>query len=276
MNLQDETVNWYDRGDAEHWLPTELDTQIPLMDFPGSNIYLKQSLPSMIQSETDSSSLSSCTAGSPVMSLSNILATQTEPSHPTSIWPASINEANMVPWIDVYFDRLHPTLPILSRSSLFVRLLSQEHRKNAQFGSMLLSLCAFSLTQPIEIDERQTTSSRATQARLMMQEAAKMRSCSEFGERPTIDTVLTSFFLFGCLFGSNQHNAAWLRLREALDLAATLGLNQPDTYSHLPDDAKGQRLRTYLVLSITERYVPFSFRVSADQTGHMRCNDDTR
>lgn len=160
----------------------------------------------------------------------------------------------MIPWIDVYFDRLHPTLPVLSRSSLYTRMMLQEHRRNPQFGSMLLSLCAFSLTQPIEINERQTTSSRATQARSMMQEATKMRSSSDFGEHPTIEAVLTSFFLFGCLFGSNQHNAAWLRLREALDLASTLGLNDPGSYRDLSGEEKGQRLRTYLVLSITERY----------------------
>lgn len=89
----------------------------------------------------------------------------------------------------------------------------------------------------------------------MMHEATKMRSCSDFGENPTIEAVLTSFFLFGCLFGSNQHNAAWLRLREALDLAATLGLNDPNSYLDLSSEEKGQRLRTYLVLSITERCV---------------------
>jgi len=136
---------------------------------------------------------------------------------------------------------------------MFIRMLSQEHRQNPQFGAMLLSLCAFSLTQPIEIDERPTSSSRANQARSMMHEATKMRSCSDFGESPTIEAVLTSFFLFGCLFGSNQHNAAWLRLREALDLAATLGLNDPNSYLDLSSEEKGQRLRTYLVLSITER-----------------------
>ena len=168
-------------------------------------------------------------------------------------WPSTINEANMVPWIDVYFDRLHPTIPVLNRSSLYTSMLTQEHRRNSQFGAMLLSLCAFSLTQPIEINERPTTSSRALQARAMMHEATKMRSCSDFGENPTIEAVLTSFFLFGCLFGSNQHNAAWLRLREALDLAATLGLNNPESYHNLSGEEKGQRLRTYLVLSITER-----------------------
>ncbi|KAI9923570.1 hypothetical protein MW887_008579 [Aspergillus wentii] len=246
-------VSWNDRNDVEYWLPDNLEAQVPMFDFPGTNIYLKTSLPSIIQSEADAPGLESHPVEPPSMPLQNMGALQSEGGNTRSVWPPSIIEANMIPWIEVYFDRLHPTLPLLNRSSLFIRMLSQEHRKNPQFGSMLLSLCAFSLTQPIEIDERPTSSSRANQARSMMNEATRMRSCSDFGENPTIEAVLTSFFLFGCLFGSNQHNAAWLRLREALDLAATLGLNNPDLYHDLSSEEKGQRLRTYLVLSITER-----------------------
>jgi hypothetical protein len=247
-------MSWNDRNDVEYWLPDNLHSQVPVFEFPGSNVYLKPSLPSIIQPVPDTSAM-----GMPQHEPQNMpfsptmgsLHSETQETHVA--WPAAINEANMIPWIDVYFDRLHPTIPVLNRSALYTAMLTQEHRKNSQFGAMLLSLCAFSLTQPIEIDERPTTSSRALQARAMMQEATKMRSCSDFGENPTIDDVLTSFFLFGCLFGSNQHNAAWLRIREALDLAATLGLNDPESYRGLSGEEKGQRLRTYLVLSITER-----------------------
>lgn len=249
-------VGWPDRPDVEYWLPDHLGAQVPVFEFPGSNIYLKPSLPSIIQPVPDVSAMNMPPQeqqGLPFSPTVGSMQSQSQDGSDES-WPNSINEANMIPWIDVYFDRLHPTVPVLSRSSLFTRMMCQEHRKNSQFGSMVLSLCAFSLTQPIEINERATTSSRATQARLMMHEATKMRSCSDFGEHPTIEAVLTSFFLFGCLFGSNQHNAAWLRLREALDLASSLGLNDPNSYRDLSGDEKGQRLRTYLVLSITERY----------------------
>ncbi|RHZ67455.1 hypothetical protein CDV55_105889 [Aspergillus turcosus] len=248
-------VSWNERNDVEYWLPDNLDVQVPVFEFPGSNIYLKTSLPSIIQAEQDAPGLQPHHVDASNLALSTMGVMQSAPSPVPmrTTWPSSIAEANMIPWIEVYFDRLHPTLPVLNRSSLFIRMLAQEHRRNPQFGAMLLSLCAFSLTQPIELDERPTSSSRASQARSMMNEATKMRSCSDFGEHPTIEAVLTSFFLFGCLFGSNQHNAAWLRLREALDLAATMGLNNPDSYRDLPNEEKGQRLRTYLVLSITER-----------------------
>ncbi|KAK4869687.1 hypothetical protein LT330_006069 [Penicillium expansum] len=247
-------MSWNDRNDVEYWLPDNLDSQVPVFEYPGSNVYLRPSLPSIIQPVPDAGAMGMPPQEAPNMPFSPTVGSMhSDTQEGDAVWPSTINEANMIPWIDVYFDRLHPTIPVLNRSSLYTSMITQEHRKNSQFGAMLLSLCAFSLTQPIEINERPTTSSRALQARAMMNAATKMRSCSDFGENPTIEAVLTSFFLFGCLFGSNQHNAAWLRIREALDLAATLGLNDPESYQDLSGEEKGQRLRTYLVLSITER-----------------------
>lgn len=280
-------VGWNERNDVEYWLPDNLNSQIPVFEYPGSNVYLKPSLPSIIQPVPDAAIGLPQEAQPMQYSPSpNVSSMHSDNQDSEASWPSTINEANMIPWIDVYFDRLHPTIPVLSRSSLYTSMLTQEHRKNPQFGAMLLSLCAFSLTQPIEIDERPTTSSRALQARAMMNEATKMRSCSDFGENPTIEAVLTSFFLFGCLFGSNQHNAAWLRMREALDLAATLGLNDPESYHDLPGEEKGQRLRTYLVLSITERFVlplslfclfRFCYRITAHQNSEPTpCNGATQ
>lgn len=131
----------------------------------------------------------------------------------SDIWPSNIQEDSLLPWIDIYFNRLHPTVPVLNRSSLYKNILTQEHRRNPNFGALLLALCAFALTQPVQIDERSSYSSRTLQAKSYLNEAVKMRSCSDFGENPTLEAILTSFFLFACLFGSNQHNAAWHRLR---------------------------------------------------------------
>ncbi|KAI9041475.1 fungal specific transcription factor domain-containing protein [Aspergillus affinis] len=242
-------VGWNDRQDVEYWLPDRLGSQVLVFEFLGSKIYLKPSLPSIIQPVPEVSAMNMSPQEQQRMAFSPAVGSsiQHDSQEADDFWPSSINESNMILWIYVYFDLLHPTLPILSRSPIFTRMTSQEHRKNPQFGAILLSLCAFSLILPIEINERATTSSRATQARSMMHEATKMRSCSDFGENPTIEAVLTSLFLFGCLSGSNQHNVAWL------DLAFTLGLNDPETYRDSSGDEKSQSLRTYLVLSITER-----------------------
>lgn len=260
LNNNTTDPTWNSPSHPESWLPDSFSSQTgSLFDFPGTNIFVKQALPPII----DDVNLN---FDDPVPFMGgdiNVHDTQSVNSMEVphggvgtsqpDFWPPYIQERNLIPWIDVFFDRLHPTLPVLDRSSLFIRLFQREHRQNPQFGAMILSLCAFALTQPIDIIERPSSSSRADHARVMMTEATKMHSSSDFGENPTVEAVLTSFFLFGFLFGSNQHNAARLRLREAVDLASILGLNDPSTYANRSAEEKGQLLRIYLVLSVTER-----------------------
>ncbi|KAL2844034.1 hypothetical protein BJX68DRAFT_257290 [Aspergillus pseudodeflectus] len=261
------TPTWNDAPDLEYWLPDSFNTQgSPSFGFPGSSIFVKQTLPPIID-ENVNLPLGNAPSFLPRTTLTPDLQPESlngVPPHGDHVnntyqnqefWPPYINETSLIPWLDVYFDRLHATLPVLNRSSLFTKLVLHEHRRNPQFGAMLLSLCAFSLTQPIDISERPTSSSRSDQAKILVQEATRMRTSSaDFGENPTIDAVLTSFFLFGYLFGSGQHNAARLRLREAVDLASTLGLNNPASYADCSSaEVKGQWLRTYLVLTVTER-----------------------
>lgn len=171
----------------------------------------------------------------------------------TDVWPSKVNEMTLLPWIDVYFKRLHPTIPVLNRNNLYSDMLLRKHRTDPQYGAMLLSLCAFAMTQPVQMHERASMPSRTVQARMLMEESVKMRVAADFGEDPSVEMILASFFLFACLFGSNQHKAARHRLREAVDLAYSLGLHLPVSYQGLSPEAREQWLRTYLVLSVTER-----------------------
>lgn len=169
------------------------------------------------------------------------------------VWPQNVNEETLLPWIDVYFKRIHPTIPILNRTNIYRDMLLRKHRVDAQFGAMLLALCSFAMIQPVQDHERASISSRATQARKLLDECVKMRTTAEFGENPSIETTLASFFLFACLFGCTYHGAARHRLREAVDLAHSLGLHMPQKYEGLDGEMREQWLRTYLVLSVTER-----------------------
>ena len=64
-------------------------------------------------------------------------------------WPQSIGEESLLPWIDVYFKGLHPTIPILHRPNLYRDMLLRKHHTDPQYGAMLLGLCAFAMTQPV-------------------------------------------------------------------------------------------------------------------------------
>lgn len=170
------------------------------------------------------------------------------------IWPKTISQEALLPWIDVYFKRLHPTVPVLSRTMIYQEMLLRTHHHDPQFGAMLLALCAFAMTQPVQIHEVASTPSRSVQARMLLGESIKMRMTVDFGENPSVYMILTSFFIFACLFGNGQHKAAHHRLREAVDLANSLSMHLPQAYDSLEVETREQWLRTYLVLSVTERY----------------------
>ncbi|KAH8691542.1 hypothetical protein BGW36DRAFT_363872 [Talaromyces proteolyticus] len=176
-----------------------------------------------------------------------------DPAITNCCWPANVNESFLLPLIDTYSTRLYATAPIFKRSYLHQRMIAQDHRSCPQFGAMLLALGAFMLIQPILIDERSSIAYRESQALHLMGEAAKLRCIPNFGQDPSLEAVLTSYFLFGCHFGLGQDNAAWFRLKEAVTLGDMMGLQDPIAYSGLSEEEKRQRLRTYWILSVTER-----------------------
>lgn len=191
-------------------------------------------------------------------SFNNLFATIPEQDLPPIVesvefWPKSISQEALLPWIDVYFKRLHPTVPVLNRAMIYQDMLLRTHHHDPQFGAMLLALCAFAMTQPVQIHEVSSTPSRSVQARMLLEESIKMRMTVDFGENPSVHMILASFFIFACLFGNGLHKAAHHRLREAVDLANSLSMHLPQAYDILDPETREQWLRTYLVLSVTER-----------------------
>lgn len=170
------------------------------------------------------------------------------------VWPSIVTDENLIRWLDIYFERLYPTLPVLKRSTVFARLMDREHRRNPDFGAMLLSLSAFALIQPVRLSEQKLSAhSRENMVCLLLSESVKMRSVVDFGQAPTLDMIFTSVFLFACLFQKEQHNAAWLRLRESVELGALFGLDKFESYARCGPEQKQQRLRVFYLLSVTER-----------------------
>ncbi|BFZ56002.1 hypothetical protein PYCC9005_003044 [Savitreella phatthalungensis] len=171
-------------------------------------------------------------------------------AHP---WPSDLDETEMFQLIDVFFERLHPTLPLLDRPTLFRDITRRRHYRERDFAALILALCAFTLIQPVQTVERISLARRLDRGREMLNAAARMRASGEYGENIGLEAVLTSFFMFGSLFGLGLDNAGWLRLREALCLACILGLDRPETYATLPPLECELRLRTFLILCVTER-----------------------
>ena len=252
---------WTQNRDSSHYARNESLTEhdLQLVTSMHSHPTNQEIMPAMPQHlDVPDFLLPSLPIDSPPDDSFNLFATIPEQDLPPIVesvefWPASISQEALLPWIDVYFKRLHPTVPVLNKTMVYQEMLLRKHHHDPQFGAMLLALCAFAMTQPVQIHEVASTPSRSVQARMLLEESIKMRMTVDFGEDPSVHMILASFFIFACLFGNGSHKAAHHRLREAVDLANSLNMHLPQAYDNLSAETREQWLRTYLVLSVTER-----------------------
>lgn len=88
---------------------------------------------------------------------------------------------------------------------------------------------------------------------LLMEETLRVRKSYDHLENPTLNSLVTSFFLFGCFYGLDLHNKAWFHLREATTLAHILNMQKEDTYVQFDVVDSARRRRLYWLLFVTER-----------------------
>ena len=186
------------------------------------------------------------------------------PLSPTSSRASSLLTPDLINrCIDSFFTHMHPTLPILNPSQ--VRSIATEISHSIEAYSLISSLCAFILIQPgleikgspsLPVSRRSPSpSANLSLGTSLLDDVLRARKSYDYIENPSVRAAITSFFLFGCCFGLNKHNAAWFHLREATALAQLLGLQDEGTY--LGDDPieSSRRRRLFWLLFVTERYV---------------------
>ncbi|KAL8946317.1 MAG: hypothetical protein Q9222_007265 [Ikaeria aurantiellina] len=98
-----------------------------------------------------------------------------------------------------------------------------------------------------------TSSSNTSPGKTLLDEALKSRRNHDYIENPSINAVITSFFLFGCCFGMDKHNTAWFHLREATTLAQIIGMQDEKTYASVSYMESTSMRRLFWLLFVTER-----------------------
>ncbi|TVY71291.1 putative sucrose utilization protein SUC1 [Lachnellula suecica] len=180
------------------------------------------------------------------------------PCSPTLAPTPSLLTGDMVKeCVDFFFANMYPTLPILHRGRLEQQV--QYADQNVDTYCLLTSLCAFMMIQPgmgipgdpLGLDS--LPGANLVSGNLLMEETLRVRKSYDHLETPTLNSLVTSFFLFGCYFGLDLHNKAWFHLREATTLAHILGLQKEDTYLQFDAVESSRRRRLYWLLFVTER-----------------------
>ncbi|RKF58042.1 putative sucrose utilization protein SUC1 [Erysiphe neolycopersici] len=163
--------------------------------------------------------------------------------------------------IDFFFNNMYPSLPILHRGRLEQQILFADH--NIDTYCLLTSLCAFMMIQPgigipgNPLDLKCLPGANLVSGNILLQETLRIRRGYDYLEAPTLNSLVTSFFLFGCYFGLDLHNKAWFHLREATTLAHVNGLQKEETYLKFDAIDASRRRRLFWLLFVTERAYAF-------------------
>ncbi|KAI9055314.1 hypothetical protein LZ554_000274 [Drepanopeziza brunnea f. sp. 'monogermtubi'] len=159
--------------------------------------------------------------------------------------------------MDFFFANMYPTIPILHRGRLEQQAVYAD--QNVDTYCLLTSFCAFMLIQPgmgipgdpLGLDG--LPGANLVSGNLLVEETLRVRKSYDHLENPTLNSLVTSFFLFGCYFGLDLHNKAWFHVREATTLAHILGMQKEETYQQFDPVESSRRRRLYWLLFVTER-----------------------
>jgi hypothetical protein len=173
--------------------------------------------------------------------------------------PGLLTQELVAACVDFFFANMYPTLPILHRGKLEAQARFAD--RDLDTYCLLTSLCAFMMIQPgmpvpgdpLGLDSM--PGANVMSGTMLMEETIRCRKGYDHLEAPTLGSLTTSYFLFGCYFGLDIHTKAWFHLREATTLACILGMNKEETYMTYDVIDSSRRRRLYWLLFVTERYV---------------------
>ncbi|KAK0636377.1 hypothetical protein B0T17DRAFT_483367 [Bombardia bombarda] len=160
--------------------------------------------------------------------------------------------------IDFFFANMYQSMPILHRQRLEQATLYMD--QNLDSYCLLTSMCAFMMLQPgmpipggDSFSYESMPGANIVSSTLLMEETLRVRKGYDYLDSPSLNSLCTSYFLFGCFYGLDLHDKAWFHLREATTLAHMIEMNKEATYLQYDSIEASRRRRLYWLLFITER-----------------------
>ena len=161
--------------------------------------------------------------------------------------------------VDFFFTHMYPAMPILHRNTLQIQISRME--ESTESYCLIASLCAFMMIQPgmNPVESFSATNGNAPpfssfpSGAILLDEVQRVRKEYDYIENPSVEAVITSFFMFAASFGLDKHNTAWVALRECTTLALMLGMQEESAYveGDMLDICRKRRL--YWLIFATER-----------------------
>jgi hypothetical protein len=174
-----------------------------------------------------------------------VLRSSTPPSFGSSSLPLSLFRR----CLDVYQQALYPVWPVVDRDDLFLRLQDQN---NIEVYALAAAISAVTIAQ-LKLPPEGDWGLYGLDSLQIAAESERARHEMDYQENPSINTLLSSFFLHVSSANRGQIRKAAFLLREAITCAQLLGLDKASHYLSLSKREAQLHLRIVWLLFITER-----------------------
>ncbi|KAH6680056.1 RING-3 protein [Plectosphaerella plurivora] len=155
--------------------------------------------------------------------------------------------------LDLYYEHIYPIMPLLYMPA--VRETAANPAMAPHEKNLVYALCALTAMHMSgkSIDAATPTPSWEVVGRFFLDETVAVRQSYDFLEDLSLSSVISSFYLSTSFFEINQSRKSWHYLREALNHAQDMGLQDDSTYFGLGPEETLCRQRVFWILFVTER-----------------------
>lgn len=153
-------------------------------------------------------------------------------------------------YLDAYHERLYPVWPVVDRDDMISRLQNADDIDAYALCTALTAVVLAHLTfNPADVSQ----TSHSLNYTSIAGESERARASLRYHEKPSLELLLSSFFLHIFYANCGQVCRATVLIREAITLAQFLELDQAKHYTQLSRKQAQLHLRIIWILSITER-----------------------
>lgn len=171
----------------------------------------------------------------------------------------------LLPYLQVYQTWYYGVWPVLSVAHIVVKIVQKDGNEDTQVDlerdtayALACSVCADIAMQLTFLSDTLHVRDMPTgiEAKDFADEAIRFRTRINYRLNPTIDILLSSFFLYDYYVNVNSHRTVAITyLRESLTFAQILGLHNPKTYFNQTPASVHRMKKIYYLLMITERFL---------------------
>lgn len=155
--------------------------------------------------------------------------------------------------LNLFAKHLHPIMPVFDIAEALHSCTHVETITSRRY-TFLLALCAATHLQlKLDANEEFRDLNAAGLGESLLAEARRTLCDFDPVENPTIESILTCFFLFSCYGNLNKQDHAWHNLSQSISFAISLNLHDERAYVALPHQEGETRRTIFWLLFVTER-----------------------